>query len=80
MATSYRLHGIRATSSGYGFFIRNVRGNAAIEHGGDIGGFSADMMRFPQEEIFIAVLANNDAGDPAPDELAAKIAALVLPR
>lgn len=80
MATSYRLHGIRATGYGYGFFIRSIRGKAAIEHGGDIGGFSADMMRFPQEEIFIAVLANNDAGDPAPDELAAKIAALVLPR
>ncbi len=80
MATSYRLHGIRATGYGYGFFIRSIRGKAAIEHGGDIGGFSADMMRFPQEGIFIAVLANNDAGDPAPDELAAKIAALVLPR
>jgi len=80
MATSYRLHGIRATGYGYGFFIRSIRGKAALEHGGDIGGFSADMMRFPQEEIFIAVLANNDAGDPAPDELAAKIAALVLPR
>jgi len=80
MATSYRLHGIRATGYGYGFFIRSIRGKAAIEHGGDIGGFSADMMRFPQEEIFIAVLANNDAGDPAPGELAAKVAALVLPR
>lgn len=80
MATSYRLHGIRATGYGYGFFIRDIRGKAAIEHGGDIGGFSADMLRFPQEEIFIAVLANNDAGDLAPDDLAAKIAALVLPR
>lgn len=80
MATSYRLHGTRATGYGYGFFIRSIRGKAALEHGGDIGGFSADMLRFPQEEIFIAVLANNDAGDPAPDELAAKIAALVLTR
>jgi len=80
MATSYRLHGIRATGYGYGLFIRSMRGKAAIEHGGDIGGFSADMVRFPQEEIFIAVLANNDAGDPAPDQLAAKIAALVVPR
>lgn len=80
MATSYRLHGNRATGYGYGFFIRSIRGKAAIEHGGDIGGFSADMLRFPQEEIFIAVLANNDTGDPAPNELAAKIAALVLPR
>lgn len=80
MATSYRLHGTRPTGYGYGFFIRSIRGKAAIEHGGDIGGFSADVMRFPQEGIFIAVLANNDAGDPAPDELAAKVAALVLPR
>ncbi len=80
MTTSYRLHGIRVTGYGYGFFIRSIRGKAAIEHGGDIGGFSADIMHFPQQEIFIAVLANNDAGDPAPDELAAKIAALVLPR
>ncbi|MBC3879612.1 beta-lactamase family protein [Undibacterium sp. FT79W] len=80
MVTSYRLHGIRATGYGYGFFVRSIRNKAAIEHGGDIGGFSADMMRFPQEEIFITVLANNDAGDPTPDELVAKIAAIVLPR
>lgn len=51
MGTSYRLHGIRATGYGYGFFIRNIRGKAAIGHGSDIGGFGADVMRFPQGEI-----------------------------
>lgn len=52
---------------------------AAIEHGGDIDGFSADAMRFPQEGIFIAVLTNSDAGAPAADTLAEKIAGLVSP-
>jgi CubicO group peptidase (beta-lactamase class C family) len=80
MATSYRLHGRRPTGYGYGWFIRSIRGMTAIEHGGDIGGFSADVMRFPQEGIFIAVLANSDTTDPAPDRLAEKIAAIILQR
>jgi len=80
MATSYQLHGKRPTGYGYGFFIRTMRGKAAIEHGGDIGGFSADTLRFPQEGIYIAVLGNSDSANPAPDALAEKIAALVLQR
>lgn len=80
MSTSYLLHGKRPTGYGYGFFIRTMRGKAAIEHGGDIGGFSADTLRFPQEGIFIAVLGNSDSASPAPDALAEKIAAIVLQR
>lgn len=79
MSTSYRLRGSRPTGYGYGLFIRTLHGKAAIEHGGDIGGFSADAIRFPQEGIFIAVLTNSDAGAPAADALAEKIAGLVLP-
>lgn len=80
MTTSYKLNatGI-ATGYGYGWFIRKVRHRKVIEHGGDIGGFSADAMRFPREGLFIAVLANSDSLDPAPDALAEKIAALFLP-
>lgn len=54
MATSYKLHGTRPTGYGYGWFVRTIRGKNAFEHGGDIGGFSADIMRLPQEGIFIA--------------------------
>ena len=79
MSTSYRLRGSRPTGHGYGLFIRSVHGKTAIEHGGDIGGFSADAIRFPQEGIFIAMLTNDDAGAPAADVLAEKIAGFVLP-
>jgi D-alanyl-D-alanine carboxypeptidase len=51
-----------------------------MEHGGDIGDFSADVWRFPKEELFIAVLTNNDAHHPAADEVAEKIAKIVLRR
>jgi CubicO group peptidase (beta-lactamase class C family) len=66
------------TGYGYGWFIRRLGGSNALEHGGDIGGFSADTWRFPKEEIFIAVLANSDFHEPAPDTIAEKIAKIIL--
>lgn len=80
MASDHALSDGSKTGYGYGWFIRKLAGSHAIEHGGDIGGFSADMWRFPKEEIFIAVLGNSDAHDPAPDAIAEKIAKTILRR
>ena len=80
MSSSYRLAGGAATGYGYGWFVRTVGGRSVIEHSGEIGGFSAALMQFPKERLCIAILANSDALDPAPDALAEKIAALVLRR
>jgi CubicO group peptidase (beta-lactamase class C family) len=78
MAKDFTLSDGGHTGYGYGWFIRRFRGNDALEHGGDIGGFSADTWRFPKEQIFIAVLANNDSHEPAPDAIAEKIAKIIF--
>jgi CubicO group peptidase (beta-lactamase class C family) len=78
MAKDFTLSDGSHTGYGFGWFIRNLHGNDALEHGGDIGGFSADTWRFPKEQIFIAVLANSDSHEPAPDAIAEKIAKFVL--
>lgn len=78
MATEHTLNGGRRTGYGYGWFLRKLSGSFAQQHGGDIGGFSADTWRFPKEELFIAVLTNNDSHDPAADSVAEKIAKIIL--
>lgn len=78
MAKDFTLSDGSHTGYGYGWFIRKLRGDDALEHGGDIGGFSADTWRFPKEQIFIAVLANNDSHEPAPDTICEKIAKIIF--
>jgi len=78
MAKDATLSNGSHTGYGFGWFVRKVNGKNLLEHGGDIGGFSADMWRLPDQEIFIAVLTNNDNHQPAADEIAAKIAKIVL--
>ncbi|MEI8155412.1 MAG: serine hydrolase domain-containing protein [Burkholderiales bacterium] len=80
MATDRTLNGGSHTGYGYGWFIRRLGGSHALEHGGDIGGFSADTWRFPKEELFVAVLTNNDSHEPAADSIAEKIAKILLRR
>ncbi|MFZ6876218.1 serine hydrolase domain-containing protein [Undibacterium sp. Di27W] len=58
---------------GYGFFIRKIHGKDAIEHGGDIPGFSAAALHLPDEGLYVAVLANSDALTIAPGILAETI-------
>jgi CubicO group peptidase (beta-lactamase class C family) len=78
MAADYKLVSGRYTGYGYGWFIRRLAGSNALQHGGDIGGFSADTWRFPKEAIYIAVLSNNDSHEPAPDAIAERIAKIIL--
>jgi CubicO group peptidase (beta-lactamase class C family) len=80
MATEYTLNGGGRTGYGYGWFMRKLSGSFALEHGGDIGGFSADTWRFTKEGLFVAVLTNNDSHDPAADSVAEKIAKIILRR
>jgi CubicO group peptidase (beta-lactamase class C family) len=80
MAKDRPLNGGSHTGYGYGWFIRSLGGSHALEHGGDIGGFSADTWRFPKEELFVAVLTNNDSHEPAADSIAEKIAKILLRR
>ena len=78
MATNFTLSGGKQTGYGYGWFIRGLDGINALEHGGDIGGFSAATLRLPNEELFVAVLANSNFHEPAPDTIAEKITKIIL--
>jgi len=78
MAKDFKLIDGSHAGYGYGWFIRKFRGNDTLEHGGDIGGFSADTWRYPEDQIFIAVLANSDSHEPAPDAIAGKIVKIIF--
>lgn len=79
MMTSTILANGKPAGYGYGWFVRKIRGREAVEHGGDINGFSGATLRFPAEGYYIAVLVNNDTQQPDTQTLAENIAALILP-
>jgi len=45
---------------GYGFFIRGENDELSIGHGGAIDGFRAMEIYYPQKDIFIVLLCNNE--------------------
>lgn len=45
---------------GFGLFNAEVRGRRALDHGGDIFGFSTESIYFPEEDLFIAIFVNSD--------------------
>jgi CubicO group peptidase (beta-lactamase class C family) len=78
MTTAYRLANGRSSGYGYGFFLKKVAGQDAIEHGGDINGFSADAIQVPAAKLYVAILTNCDMQDPDIQTLAEKVVTAVL--
>jgi CubicO group peptidase (beta-lactamase class C family) len=62
---------------GLGLFIGSHRGRKMISHAGSDFGYKADFIRFPAEQLTVAVLCN--AFDIAPTPLALRVADLYLP-
>jgi CubicO group peptidase (beta-lactamase class C family) len=48
------------TSYGMGFFVSAYRGHKQVEHGGNIDGFSAELVFMPNDGIGVVVLTNLD--------------------
>jgi D-alanyl-D-alanine carboxypeptidase len=65
------------THYGLGVAVRSELGQRAIEHGGEVSGFTANNMVFPDSRMAVVVLTNEDAV-PASTDLAKKIAALLF--
>ena len=65
--------------SGYGFgwFVSPVRGHRVQEHSGGTAGFSADILRLPDDRVTVIVLTNSYDADPA--RFANHIAAQFVP-
>jgi len=66
-----------ATNYGLGVGVRRQFSHRAIEHGGEVSGFTAENLVFPDERAAIVVLTNEDAID-ASGDIARQIAPLLF--
>ena len=65
------------TRYGLGVEVRQEFGQRAIEHGGEVSGFTAHNIVFPEARIAVVVLVNEDSVE-ASGDIARKIAALLF--
>jgi CubicO group peptidase (beta-lactamase class C family) len=75
MLTAAHLKSGAGTQYGYGIGVLDFQGTRVIQHGGDVNGYTANVTWAPSEHLFVAILSNNDASDPRPDDLALRIVA-----
>ena len=78
MSTPGRLANGTEFGYGMGLYIGSHRGRKMISHAGSDYGYKAEFVRFPAEQLTVAVLCN--AFDIAPTPLALQLADLYLPR
>jgi D-alanyl-D-alanine carboxypeptidase len=79
METTILLKNGQATNYGLGVSILRESGHRAIEHGGEVSGFTAENVVFPDDRVAVVVLVNQDAID-ASGDIARKIAPLLFPK
>ena len=65
------------TRYGLGVGVRKELANRVIEHDGEVSGFTAENLVFPDQKIAVVVLTNEDAV-PASGDIARKIASLLF--
>ncbi len=66
------------TGYGLGVSVHRVNGHLRLEHGGEVGGYVAENIVFPDDKMAIAVLTNEVASGAAA-EIGKQITALLLP-
>jgi D-alanyl-D-alanine carboxypeptidase len=77
METDTLLKNGLGTHYGLGLGVRAESGHRALEHGGEISGFTAENVVFPDDGRAIVVLTNQDAANAASD-IAQKIKAFLF--
>jgi CubicO group peptidase (beta-lactamase class C family) len=77
MQTENLLKDGSGTQYGLGIAVKNISGHRALEHGGEVSGFAAENLVFPDEGVAVAVLTNQDLSD-APSAIAHQIASLLV--
>ncbi len=50
------------TSYGFGWFLSQHRGRKVVTHGGTVSGFSAQIVRYRDDELTVIVATNSKAG------------------
>jgi CubicO group peptidase (beta-lactamase class C family) len=78
MQTEVLLKNGMGTEYGLGIGVKRISGHRALEHGGEVSGYSAENLVFPDDGLAIAVLTNQDMSN-APSAIAHKIASLLIP-
>jgi D-alanyl-D-alanine carboxypeptidase len=78
METSYVLTTGKDSHYGLGVQILDFNGHKVIEHSGEVGGFVAENVLFPDDHVVIAVLTNQEASSAAAD-ISKQVAPLLLP-
>ncbi len=66
------------THYGLGTYVRDLNGHRMLEHGGEVGGYVAENVVFPNDQIAIVVLTNETASSAA-HIIAQQIAEQLLP-
>jgi len=66
------------TKYGYGWCISDYEGHRLIEHSGGIHGFLSHAMFFPEDGVFVALLANSTVMEMQPEPFAFKAGCLAL--
>ena len=74
----YTLKNGESTGYGYGWVIGDYEGHTITEHNGGINGFVAQVMRLPDDEVYVAILTNSDGRGQVLGTLAFQIAAIVI--
>jgi D-alanyl-D-alanine carboxypeptidase len=77
METEVVLKNGLGTRYGLGVSVREELGLRAIEHGGEVSGFTAHNLVFPDARVAVVVLTNQDSVD-ASSDIARKVAALLF--
>lgn len=67
METPYLLRDGRNPQYGLGISVLMDKGHRILEHSGEVGGFVAENIVFPEDHIAVAVLTNQEASDAAGD-------------
>jgi len=77
MQTDVLLKNGTATGYGLGITVHSQAGRRVLEHSGEVSGFSAENVVFPEDHAAVIVLANQDAVN-ASGQIARKIAPLLF--
>jgi len=77
MGTDVRLKNGLSTQYGLGVSVNNQAGHRALAHGGEVSGFTAQNIVFPDDRAAIVVLTNQDAASAA-GPIAGNIAPLLF--
>jgi len=76
--TAHKLKDGTSTGYGYGWSVGESYGCRIVTHNGDINGFVADGILFPEEKLFVSILTNSEVGGREPGPCVSRIAALAL--